>query len=342
MKKLLILFTLSVLAASCGQNKAGASRANFRIVSGNLVDTQVVFPGGLLLMGRSMDDSQSFIVAYTPDLSLDLKKGSWEFATIGWMNTAAMEGNQQCDYLRADILSDTFNVTFNMAYSKCLNTSSAQGNKFAEPYLYNHLAGAFNGFKKLNVRHCPDLVATCSSIYLTSPISFIVEIPPEVRGINSTAGIRGLKSDCMNTANSNIAPPMGGPMGFIGMKIVIFSGSSCSGTAKGYFFQHGFGERLNETFVDGSGVTQYRRAALSLNPTPVDSTLALSDFKFMGEWSSVSTLPTPAGVELYKYTGTSTSTFSPTASSEDFLHYNGSTWISLPDEASVALILEDY
>ncbi|MFA6238237.1 MAG: hypothetical protein WC635_12965 [Bacteriovorax sp.] len=342
MKNLLILLTLSLLAISCGQNKGGVSKANFKIISGNLIDTQAVFPGGMLLMGRSIDDSQSFIVAYTPDLSLDLKKGAWEFATIGWMSNVAIEGNQQCDYLKADILSDTFSVTFNMTYSKCMIASSVQGNRFSAPYLYNHLAGAYNGFKKLNVRNCPNLVTTCSSVNLTSPVSFIVEIPPEIRGINSTAGIRGLKTNCINSANSNVTPPLGGSMGFIGMKIITFSGSSCAGTARSYFFRHGFGERLNETFVDASGVTQYRNAALSIDPAPVDSTLALSNFKFMGEWSSTSSLPTPAGVELYKFTANTTSSFSPTASPDDFLHYNGSTWISVPDAASVALILEDY
>lgn len=220
MKKLLFILMISFMIVSCGQ-KSEPSKAKFKIFSGNLTNPQATFLGGLLIMGRSVDGTQSFTMAYQSGLELELKKGSWEFATIGWIGTKPMEGNQQCSYQAAEISADVFTVNFNMTRQGCLNLSTSEGNRFTDPIFYNFINGTYNGFKKLQVKTCAD-ITSCST--QTLPSSYRVEIPTLLKGISSNIGSGSLISSCISgMAASNITPPHGGANGFIGMKITIFS-----------------------------------------------------------------------------------------------------------------------
>src|SRR5438445_7054140 len=102
MKKIFSLMLIAILTTACGSK--GKSQTSFKILSGNIMAASVTtFPGGILIMGRTLDDTQSFISAYSSDMVLELKKGDWEFATIGWMGASPITGNQQCAYQRASV-----------------------------------------------------------------------------------------------------------------------------------------------------------------------------------------------------------------------------------------------
>jgi hypothetical protein len=340
MKNILCLILISFLFVSCGPKGAG-SKTKFKVFSGNLLNATSLFTGGILVMGRSLDNSQSFIVAYTSGMELDLKKGSWEFATIGWMGSYPLEGNQQCSYQKADLTTDTLALTFNMTYDQCLNNSTIEGNRFTEPYFYNQMGGTYNGFKKLTVARCPDIVANCTTF--ETVVSFKIDVLPLVKGL--IVPPNGISSRCIDGNASNLTPPYGGVNGFIGTKITIFSGSGCSGTANEYSFDHGFGEILDKTFIDSASVTQIRKAALSMNPSVTNSILALKTLSFLGSWTSSSTLPTPAAAaadDLYYYMGVSVQSIAPYASPGNYIHYNGSGWETVTESDSVKLILQDY
>lgn len=319
------------LVVSCGQ-KGATTNAKFKIFSANMIDPQVTFPGGLMVMGRNFDDSQSFMVLYKPGLELGLKKGFWEFATIGWTGANPMEGNQQCAYLRAEVITDLFTVDFNMNYQSCLNAKTVEGKSFSHPIFYNVIGGTYNGFKKLNVKTCADINACATQ---SMPVSFRVGIQGDLGG--------SLISNCVSgTDISNITPPHGGPNGFISMRISLFSAAGCTGVEKTYYFDHGFGEVLDRSFYDASGALVTRRGALSFHATAPDATIALNPINFYGAYSNNAALPTLMGAnDTYVYTG-GTMGLPPYASTGNYLYYDSSVpgWTTFAETASVKLLLE--
>jgi hypothetical protein len=334
MKKFIFIFMLSLLATSCGQ-KAETSKAKFKIFSGNIIDVPTTFPGGLMIMGRSIDGMQSFKVLYQPGVELELKKGGWDFATIGWVGANPMEGNQKCAFQRIDIQSDIFTVNFNMNNQSCLATFGVEGNRFTDPKFYEQPdAVTFNGFKKLKVGHCSNL-DSCSPAY---SFYFKVSIPTELRGIAGSTGVGpSLKSLCTTAGTiSNITPPHGGPGGFIGTQITTFNDSNCLNPTKSYFFHHGFAEILNET--DSTGVSF--RGALSLDVAATNAIVALKPFG--GELTVNSTTGlVQASYYIYK-NGTNLTVSSGSASSGDYIYYDTSVtaWKHFTPTGAVKLLLQ--
>ncbi len=300
MKNIFLIVVIALLAVSCGPK--GSAKTNFKIFSGAIIDPAVTFPGGLLVMGRSLDNTQSFILPYNSTLELTLQKGNWEFASIGWKGLNPMEGAQECAYQQANITTDSFSLTFNMTYANCLNTKTAQANYFSAPQYYNNTLSANGipvGFKTLNVTEClPAMLGSCAAPVM--PTSFKIDVLPHLQGISTTAAI-GFSSNCVNptagaaaTALSNLTPPWGGPTGFIGMRITTFTGANCSGIAKDYIFDHGFGNYLNNTFVDVNGVTQTRRGAPSTDPAAMFP--ILTQFNFLGTTATAPGTTTPGNL----------------------------------------------
>lgn len=337
--KILFLIMIS-LFASCGE-KGSPSKAKFKIFSGNLVDPQTTFPGGLLVMGRIGDGSQSFIIPYQPGLELDLKKGSWSFATIGWLGANPMEGNQQCSFQRMDVNTDSFSVSFNMNHQNCLNMTGPDGSRFTHPMFYDLLGGTYNGFKKLYVKTCTDINA-CSG--QTAPVSYRVEIPTKLFGVTPNLGLApGLGSVCVSSYMSNITPPHGGSGGFIGLKITTFSSAACTGVPKTYFFNHGFGEVLNQTYSE-NGVSVTRKGALSVDANSPDSLIALTNVNFLGSYTDSTTTPTLSSVganDLYVYNNGTNLTVSPNSFNSQYLYYDGTSWVSFNQFDAVKLLLQD-
>lgn len=341
MTKVLFILTILFVFVSCGA-KAPASKAKFKIFSGNITDPMITFPGGLIIMGRSLDGTQSFKTVYQPGLEIEIKKGSWEFATIGWIGANPMEGNQQCSHQSVEISTDSFTINFDMSYQGCLNLPTLEGKMFSHPIFYNYLSNTYNGFKKLQVKTCPDIISDCSTSQ-ADPVSFKVEIPGMMKGViaNAAAGI-SLVSNCISGSVSNVTPPYGGPSGFIGVSITTFSGASCAGTPKTYFFMHGFGEVLNETFLDSASNTVIRKGALTVDAVSPYPIVSLDPLNFLGAHTSVSTLPTPVSSnDLYMYKGGATMSVSPNAPNGSFIYYDGSSWTQFAETASVKLILQD-
>lgn len=224
MKKILLFLLLLFTFLSCGK-KANSTNTKFKVFSSNLTEAeaQIAFPGGLIIAGRSFDGAQSFTLAYQPGLELNLQKGGWEFATIGWMGTSPMEGNQKCATQVINIDSDNFTVNFDMNKVACFNSVGKNGNRFSDPIFYNFIGKNLNGFKKLQVKTCPSLSADCSASQV-APYSFKVEIPALLKGVSLNVLPLGLNSVCVSggTGISNITPPHGGKDGFLGVRVTTF------------------------------------------------------------------------------------------------------------------------
>lgn len=328
-----LLLITSVFATSCGQ-KAKSQKTKFKIFSGNLVDAMATFPGGLLVLGRSLDDQQKFILPFTPGLELNLKKGSWEFATIGWMGALPIEGQTQCSHQVVQINSDAFTVNFNMTHQGCLMLSTLDGSRFTDPLYFYDQIGVNYGFKKLNVGTCTNLDNCSSQVNHYIRISLIHKI----EGLTSNLPVSDLTSACVYSTGTNLTPPYGGVDGFLETSITTYVDSSCNIPIKTYKFEHGFGEILDQTLPVVS------RGALSLNNNTLDTGPALSPF--MGVYSDDLAVPSIGG--LYYYNGTNdtthyldTSAILATAFTGNYIYFDGTNWITFADSSAVKLLLQD-
>lgn len=310
------------------------------------------FPGGMLVMGRKTDDSQSFIIRYSPNLELEVSKGSWEFASIGWMGANPLEGIQQCSYQRVEIGSDIFTVNFNMNYQACLQASTLDGQRFVDPMFYNQMNGTLNGFKKLTVKTCANIDTNCST--QTPPASFRVEMRTDLKGLKLISGaLNPFGSNCISDASggvSNITPPHGGKNGFIGMKISIFSDQNCTNFVSSYHFDHGFGEVLDRTFYE-NGANVQRRAALSVDVNSADASIAQTPFAGVHSDPQNAPAVTIGTKALFVY-GNSTSNMTLSSPSVflgttfgDYLYFDGTStasgWSRFTPTISVKLLLQN-
>ena len=97
MIKNILLFAFSVLMlVSCG-TKSKSTTIKFN-VSSMYTAGSLPINGGVMVVGHTLDDSENFkmtLVNGAQDMSLDLKKGRWEFAAIAWPPAATGERHGQ-------------------------------------------------------------------------------------------------------------------------------------------------------------------------------------------------------------------------------------------------------
>lgn len=92
----LIILAISCLFVSCGEQSSVPT--NVRFTRSFAVSGQ---NGGLIFMGRRIDEAQSFMVNFEDIQELDLLPGTWEFAAIGWENEFGdgnFTGTTRCSY----------------------------------------------------------------------------------------------------------------------------------------------------------------------------------------------------------------------------------------------------
>jgi hypothetical protein len=240
-----ILFLLMILfLVSCGP-KSESTKAKFKIFSGYSAVQASIFPGGILIMGKNSEGDQSFILPYKENLELTLKKGNWNLAAIGWMGDKPMTGSQKCGVVRVEVRADSLDVPFTMTQDACKATYSSEALSgdgegyftYSSFYYSGNDVNKQIGFKKLSV--------SSSSSY-----SYKVKIPIHLKGgvLSNPALSDGLSSDCY-AANTDAAatPPHGGVNGFIGVNILTFANSGCSGAVTPVFFPHGTGAEATTT-----------------------------------------------------------------------------------------------
>ena len=275
------------------------------------------FTGGLLIMGRRADGAQSFILPFTTGLELDLQKGAWEFATIGWTAavTGKMTGPQQCSHQQVELRDDLQTITFNMSAQNCVNARIEMGKEFADSQYMKLTNGSGTiGFKKTALLVCSvldDIAGTCSLASGSSTInSYKVIIPPDLKGINFSAP-PALLSACTVVSSgisySNLTLPVGGNSGFMKMDLGLYTSADCSGTPQTHAYQHGLAKPL-------AGISM-------MSPR---NALPATSFHYLGEWSTGGVVATGNRGDVYLVTNTSTS--SPTASIGTKIYFNGASW----------------
>lgn len=243
MSKVIILLAISLLVVSCGEKK-GTSSVKLKLFQSSIT-TGTDMSGGILLMGRSADGLNSFrtsVASTTESLSLDLAKGRWEFAAVGWSNVnGPMTGENRCAYTDfVDIKETDVNVTFNFSQSRCL--TDFNGNQFSDSN-YLTFTGKFLEFFPVmcNVNSAGDAGCMYTS-NSTSIMSYKVIYKPEAKGL-VTGNFKGLSSNCLvigNAVRTRIpvtSDTNGSPLK---VSLSLFKNSNCDGNSElNYDFNNG-------------------------------------------------------------------------------------------------------
>lgn len=142
--RLFTLLLLSICLASCGSKK-GTVPVKLKILQSGITSGSVTLNGGILIMGKSEDGANSFrlgVPSSNNDLSLDLVKGRWEFAAVGWTGgDGILTGTNTCAYTGFVDLKDTdATVSFNFTQARC--ASAFNGRPFSE-HLHSSITGQF-------------------------------------------------------------------------------------------------------------------------------------------------------------------------------------------------------
>jgi hypothetical protein len=249
---ILLLFILLTLA-SCGEKK-DSGKATFKLMLGQSIDAEVVYAGGVLIMGRHESGEHSFVLKYTAGLAIDLPKGVWEFAAIGWDSSAngPMTGNHRCSYARNELRDDNQTIGFNMSLNQCIYARTLLGERFSDSQFLNlPNASSTGGFKKLGMNFCQTidtLNKVCNYSSASSTTRAVrVELIPDIRGVNVNS-VSGLASQCMVVSSgylsSDLKIPLGGEQGFIKSVVRTFTDTNCTNLNKVFVFNHGLAEKL--------------------------------------------------------------------------------------------------
>ncbi|MBC7428014.1 MAG: hypothetical protein H7336_05340 [Bacteriovorax sp.] len=320
MKQLILFLMVFILAVSCG-GKGDTGKASFKLSLGKMSNASAsYFNGGLLILGHRLDETQSFSLAYTDGLQLDLQKGAWEFATIGWTlaSSGQMTGPQQCSYQYVELRDDNQSINFSMSPDNCRSLKTSMNDQFADSqFIKLTNASGTIGFKRLHISVCSsvDAVGTCNFASGSSTInSFKVSIPATVKGVSVTSA-PALTSNCVQiisgNASSDLTLPLGGKSGFIKMNIGIYNSADCSGTPAIHTYNHGFGEVQTGFSITSSSINLTGASAVN----------------YVGDWAGL-TVPLNSGYLKGDIFHVTSNISALSATPGDTIYFNGSSWVN--------------
>lgn len=247
---LLVFLSILFMFVSCG--KSGSTQSvKLKVVSGAMFSS-IPNAGGVLVVGRTLDDQNSFSKSIQSDNDvIDLPKGTWEFFAIAWEGSNGVAVNKnltgvhRCAYSGlVKIDTEDTAVSFNMSQAACAQAVS-DGSFVADPSM---IVG--NQFKNINFVDCSIIPGTlssgsCSSTDKGLGKSLRIRYPDIVK-INGERKIigAGLVSRCIEessyySAYNFLNIPIGtGENGFIEFTIESFEASGCTGNIKGSRYSH--------------------------------------------------------------------------------------------------------
>lgn len=230
-----------LLFVSCGKSESTQS-VKLRIVSAAMF-SEIPNAGGVLVVGRTLDDKNSFSKSITSDTDMiDLPKGTWEFFAIAWEGNAAvavnknLTGAHRCGYSGiVKIDKEDTAVTFTMSQAGCSQAVS-DGTFVADPiFMMNN---QFKNFSFVDCSSVPSSLdpSSCSSTNRGRSKSFRIRFPDvlEIDGVKKHLG-GGLTSRCIEESSyyslyNYLTLPVGTVNnGFAGFIIESFDGTSCTG-----------------------------------------------------------------------------------------------------------------
>lgn len=233
----LLIFTFILSACSGGKSSVPVK---LKLFQGSMISA-LNLSGGVVVVGRSENDEDSFRFAVADsdqNISLDLKKGKWEFMAIGWTGTSGpFTGENKCAYSGIVDLKDTeAAVSLNLSQARCLTPFA--NNLFSESTLQNS-AGKFFKMQPvlcynstLNAVNCP--VGTNLSKFLSYKTFIRADFKGTVKG-----SLPSMNSAChlISSPGSQLLPAFPATQDIdLGLEIVLYSATDCSGDQYAFNF----------------------------------------------------------------------------------------------------------
>lgn len=276
--RVLTLMLLTLVLVSCGEKKSTVP-VKLKILQSGITSGAIALNGGILIMGKSEDKLNSFrlgVGSSSTEISLDLVKGKWEFAAIGWVGgSGILTDSNKCAYTGfVDLTEAESVVNFNFTTARC--AQSFNGRAFSNAaFLSEAVPGEF--FKFNPVLCYESTVANMNNTYCdvsanpSNLSSFRIVYPGEIKG-QVTGKLTSLVSGCF-TVMGGIYPslPMtslgsDSPLGF---ELQFFTNDVCGGAPVNYSFKGGainnYSAPVTHSFLPYSSYYTY----FFMNPGPL-------------------------------------------------------------------------
>ncbi len=145
----LYLWTLLLLAISCGSKKTGTSNVALKL-GFSLSQAQM---GRLMVHGVSLENGVKFGKLVTSSsMSLELPNGNWKLMATYWDGAEVFSGNVKCDLQQMNLLGGDVDVNLNLTSSKCQEFDFSPGSDT----FYNNVGG----FVPINMVNCESMPGT--------------------------------------------------------------------------------------------------------------------------------------------------------------------------------------
>lgn len=246
--RVLTLMLLTLVLASCGEKKSTVP-VKLRILQSGITSGSIALNGGILIMGKSEDKLNSFrlgVGGSSTEISLDLVKGKWEFAAIGWVGgSGILTDSNKCAYTGfVDLTEAESVVNFNFTTARC--AQSFNGRPFSDA---SFLSAIVPGeFLKFNPVLCyENTVATLTNMYCdvgtnsSNFSSFRIVYPGEIKG-QVTGKLTSLISGCFTVLGGtypSIPMTSVGSDSPLGFELEFFTNNTCGGAPVTYSFKGG-------------------------------------------------------------------------------------------------------
>ena len=127
------LLVMVFLLAACSAKKEKVP-VKLKLFQSNMI-AALNLSGGIVVVGKSETEADHFRFAVSDsdqNITLDLKKGKWEFMAVGWTGTSGpFTGDNKCAYSGVIDLKDSeATVSLNLTMANCLKPFS--NNVFAD------------------------------------------------------------------------------------------------------------------------------------------------------------------------------------------------------------------
>lgn len=270
MKNIFILYLLLLVITACGQKtETSQTKISIRGGSSSLLASGTQMSGGIVVSGHRLDDSASFTIILknaSDEQVLDLIKGQWEFAAIGWEGSANgfFTGANRCAYSGVmDLNTSDAAVNFNLNFSTCANIPG-HGAIISHPNFMATVGNMVNQFKPLVIQSCLGIampvtgVGSCSGIGLTGSVKIIaVGGKKEMSGVWSP--LPGIETGCialsaMGIASTNFSIPVGNFINgkkedLMEVRALAYQSADCSGTPISYDFKDSMYFGINQPYL---------------------------------------------------------------------------------------------
>lgn len=213
MNKILIMIFCVLFSASCAKSKH-TTQTKLSIFSGQSgqLASGIQMSGGVIIIGHTLNDTDKFKIALhdaSDEKVLNLRKGKWEFAAIGWDGASPFQGNNRCAYVGdVDLNADDMAITFNLDYATCAGIPN-HGAVFSNVNFMDSNTNP-NQFKPINFKSCDTLIfpsdpadrtaANCTGVGLTG--SFMFAAMGGQEGANAQA-FPPLPTSCYTSLDAN-------------------------------------------------------------------------------------------------------------------------------------------